>query len=73
LAGIGSRAVSSAHQHGPARAQVNSVPHLGQASRRGAGMSSRFVIDDPLHSGDGEPVVSDLVLPGHPGMTNFIS
>ena len=35
--GIGSRAVSSAHQHGPARLQVNSVPHREQARRREAG------------------------------------
>jgi hypothetical protein len=32
--GIGSRAVSSAHQHGPARLQVNSVPQPEQASCR---------------------------------------
>ena len=44
-AGIGSRAVSSAHQHGPARLQVNSVPHREQARRREAGISNRFVIN----------------------------
>ena len=43
--GIGRRAVSSAHQHGPARLQVNSVPHREQARRRGAGFSDRFVIN----------------------------
>ena len=43
--GIGSRAVSSAHQHGPARLQVNSVPHREQARRREAGISNRFVIN----------------------------
>jgi hypothetical protein len=32
--GIGRRAVSSLHQHGPAGAQVNSVPHREQARRR---------------------------------------
>jgi len=32
--GIGNRATSSAHQHGPARPQVNSVPQPEQASRR---------------------------------------
>jgi hypothetical protein len=42
--GIGRRAVSSAHQHGPARLQVNSVPHPEQARRRDAGISNRFVI-----------------------------
>jgi hypothetical protein len=44
-AGIGSRAVSSAHQQEPARLQVNSVPHREQASRREAGISDRFVIN----------------------------
>jgi hypothetical protein len=43
--GIGSRAVSSAHQHGPARLQLNSVPHPEQARRREAGFSNRFVIN----------------------------
>jgi len=32
--GIGSRAVSSAHQHGPAGRQVNSIPQAEQARRR---------------------------------------
>jgi len=32
--GIGGRADSSAHQHEPARLQVNSVPHREQARRR---------------------------------------
>jgi len=43
-AGIGSRAVSSAHQHGPDRLQVNSVPQPAQASRRarGTGISNRL-------------------------------
>ena len=58
--GIGSRAVSSAHQHGPARLQVNSVPHLEQARRRDTGSSNRFVISRtkflprfscPVHAG----------------------
>jgi len=43
--GIGSRAVSCAHQHGPARLQVNSVPQREQARRREAGISNRFVIN----------------------------
>jgi len=34
--GIGSRKHSSAHQHGPAGLQVNSVPQRGQARRREA-------------------------------------
>jgi hypothetical protein len=43
--GIGSRAVSSAHQHGPDRLQVNSVPQPEQARRReGGGLSNRFVM-----------------------------
>jgi len=43
--GIGSRAVSSAHQHGPARLQVNSVPQPEQARRRDGGLSKRFVMN----------------------------
>src|ERR1019366_187272 len=43
--GIGSRAVSSAHQHGPAGLQVNSVPQPEQARRRETGTSNRFVIN----------------------------
>jgi hypothetical protein len=43
--GIGSRAVSSAHQQPPAGLQVNSVPHREQASRREAGFSNRFVMN----------------------------
>jgi hypothetical protein len=42
--GIGRRLVSSAHQHGPARLQMNSVPHRQQARRREAGFSNRFVM-----------------------------
>jgi len=43
--GIGSRAVSSAHQHGPDRLQVNSVPQPEQARRReGGGLSNRFIM-----------------------------
>jgi hypothetical protein len=42
--GIGNRAVSSAHQHGPAGLQVNSVPQPEQARRREAGFSNRFVM-----------------------------
>jgi hypothetical protein len=42
--GIGSRAVSSAHQHGPAGRQVNSVPQAEQARRRDTGFSNRFVM-----------------------------
>jgi len=34
--GIGRRTVSSAHQHGPAGLQMNSVPQRGQARRREA-------------------------------------
>jgi hypothetical protein len=47
-AGIGSRTVSSAHQHGPDRLQVNSTPQPEQARRREAGVesSSRFVINE---------------------------
>jgi uncharacterized protein (DUF1800 family) len=44
-AGIGSRTVSSAHQHGPDRLQVNSVPQPEQARRRDAGVSDRFVMN----------------------------
>jgi hypothetical protein len=44
-AGIGSRAVSSAHQHGPDRLQVNSVPQPEQARRRDGGVSERFVMN----------------------------
>jgi hypothetical protein len=43
--GIGRRAVSSAHQHEPARLQVNSVPHREQARRREGGISNRFVMN----------------------------
>jgi hypothetical protein len=43
--GIGSRAVSSAHQHGPAGLQVNSAPQAEQSRRRDAGFSNRFVIN----------------------------
>jgi hypothetical protein len=43
--GIGSRAVSSAHQQGPARLQVNSVPQAEQARRRETGLSNRFVMN----------------------------
>jgi hypothetical protein len=45
--GIGSRAVSSAHQHGPDRLHENSVPQPAQARRRevGAGVSNRFVMN----------------------------
>ena len=44
--GIGRRAVSSAHQHGPDRLQVNSVPQPEQARRRedGGGLSNRFTM-----------------------------
>jgi len=42
--GIGSRAVSSAHQHGPAGRQVNSIPQAEQARRRDTGFSNRFVM-----------------------------
>src|SRR5258707_2972900 len=42
--GIGNRATSSAHQHDPARPQVNSVPQPEQASRRDGGFSNRFVM-----------------------------
>jgi hypothetical protein len=42
--GIGSFAVSSAHQHAPVGLQVNSVPQREQASRRAGGFSNRFVM-----------------------------
>jgi hypothetical protein len=50
LTGIGSRAVSSAHQHDPDnRLQVNSVPQPEQARRRdGGGLSDRFVMQQSL-------------------------
>jgi hypothetical protein len=46
--GIGSRTVSSAHQHGPDRLHENSVPQPAQARRREAGVesSSRVVMDE---------------------------
>jgi hypothetical protein len=37
--GIGSRAVSSAHQHAPSGLQVNTVPHAEQAMRCDEGPS----------------------------------
>lgn len=45
-AGIGSRAVSSAHQQAPNRPQENSTPQRGQARRRvtGFGLSNRLVM-----------------------------
>jgi hypothetical protein len=45
--GIGKRNDSSAHQQGPDRLQVNSVPQPEQARRREAGMgvSNRFVMN----------------------------
>ena len=52
--GIGSRTVSSVHQHGPLRLQVNSVPQPEQARRRDAelskklGLSERFVMKQSL-------------------------
>ena len=43
--GIGNRAVSLAHQHGPDRLQVNSVPQPEQARRReGGGLSNRYIM-----------------------------
>jgi len=43
--GIGSRVVSSAHQHGPDGLQVNSVPQPEQVRRReGVGVSRRFIM-----------------------------
>jgi hypothetical protein len=50
--GIGRRLVSSAHQHGPARLQVNSVPQREQARRREAGFANRFVMNQPNHIRD---------------------
>jgi len=44
LTGIGSRAVSSAHQHSPDRSQPNSVPQPEQARRRGSGNGNSFGI-----------------------------
>jgi hypothetical protein len=47
--GIGNRAVSSSHQHGPDRLQVNSVPQPEQARRRdGGGLSNRFVMQQSI-------------------------
>ena len=43
--GIGRRAISSAHQHGPAGLQANSVPHREQARRREGWISNRFVMN----------------------------
>jgi hypothetical protein len=43
--GIGSRAVSSAHQHVPDKSHANSVPQPEQARRRESGFSNRFVIN----------------------------
>jgi hypothetical protein len=43
--GIGSFAVSSAHQQLPDSSQENSVPQAEQARRRGAGFSDRFVMN----------------------------
>jgi hypothetical protein len=43
--GIGSFAVSSAHQQLPETSQENSVPQAEQARRRGAGFSDRFVMN----------------------------
>src|SRR3984957_1758002 len=45
--GIGNRAVSSAHQHGPARLQGNSVPQPEQVARREARFFERFVMNRP--------------------------
>jgi hypothetical protein len=44
--GIGSRTVSSAHQHGPDRLQENSTPQPAQARRREVEpkVSNRFVM-----------------------------
>jgi hypothetical protein len=41
--GIGRRAVSSAHQHGPGMPQLKAAPHREQASRRPVGFSNQFV------------------------------
>jgi hypothetical protein len=43
LTGIGSTAVSAAHQHCPDSAQENFVPHPEQAMRRTAGPTSSGV------------------------------
>jgi hypothetical protein len=43
--GIGMRNSSSAHQQGPDRLQVNSVPQPAQARRREGGISNRFVMN----------------------------
>jgi len=50
-AGIGSFAVSSAHQHWSERSQENSVPQAEQAMRREAVFSKRFVmnLNEPCH------------------------
>jgi hypothetical protein len=41
--GIGSRAVSSAHQHDSESPQLNCVPQREHAMRRGAAVSNQFV------------------------------
>jgi hypothetical protein len=43
--GIGSRAVSSAHQHEPPGLQVNSVPQREQMVLRGSCIPNRFVMN----------------------------
>ena len=43
--GIGMRKSSSAHQHGPERLHVNSVPQPAQARRREGEVSNRFVMN----------------------------
>jgi hypothetical protein len=42
--GIGKRAVSSVHQHGPVGLQVKSAPQPEQLRRRESGISNRFVM-----------------------------
>src|ERR1700730_16992877 len=53
--GIGSRVVSSMHQHGPAGLQLNSAPQPAQASRREIGFSNRFVM-----------FLTEALMPGSP-------
>jgi hypothetical protein len=67
--GIGRRAVSSAHQHGPARPQVNSVPQREQLRRREAGISNLFVINPTELRG--EVVMSGYAEPRHVARPNI--
>jgi hypothetical protein len=67
-AGIGSFAVSSAHQQVPDRLQLNSVPQPEQASRRGGGCANGFVIKraEPSWCSLGRASVWQYTLPVSP-------